>query len=113
MMGGEIAEAAPRLRRNHGLGFCQARTAARLRKVGNEPQDERFNAPALRPAWEGVRELGAASVTATARAAPGREGLDLWATVQIPGVGADETAVGGVEALSGLFPGGVGEKPGR
>ena len=79
----------------------------------DEPQDERFNAPALRPAWEGVRELGSASVTATARAAPGREGLDFWATVQIPGVGADETAVGGVEALSGLFPGGVGEKPGR
>ena len=38
MMGGEIAEAAPRRRRNDWLGFCQARTAARLRKVGDEPQ---------------------------------------------------------------------------
>ena len=42
-----------------------------------------------------------------------REGLDFWASVQIPGVGADETAVGAMEALSGLFPGPVGEKPGR
>ena len=39
MMGGEIAEADPRRRRNHRLGFCQAHTAARLRKVGNKPQD--------------------------------------------------------------------------
>ena len=38
MMGGEIAEAAPRRRRNDWLGFCQARTAARLWKVGDEPR---------------------------------------------------------------------------
>ena len=39
MMGEEIAEADPRRRRNNGLGFCQAHTAARLRTVGDEPQD--------------------------------------------------------------------------
>ena len=55
MMGGEIAEAAPRRRRNDWLGFCQARTAARLRKVGDEPQDERANPSAWRPVWERVR----------------------------------------------------------
>ena len=46
MMGGEIAEAGPRLRRNDWLGFCQARTAARLRKVEGDPQDERADASA-------------------------------------------------------------------
>ena len=55
MMGGEIAEADPRRRRNDWLGFCQARTAARLRKVGDEPQDERANPSARRPTWERVR----------------------------------------------------------
>ena len=55
MVGGEIAEAAPRRRRNDWFGFCQARTAARLRKVGDEPQDERANPSAWRPAWERVR----------------------------------------------------------
>ena len=55
MMGGEIAEAAPRRRRNDWLGFCQAHTAPRLRKVGDEPQDERANPSAWRPAWESVR----------------------------------------------------------
>ena len=55
MMGGEIAEAAPRRRRNDWLGFCQARTAARLRKVGDEPQDERAKPSAWRPVWERVR----------------------------------------------------------
>ena len=55
MMGGEITEAAPRRRRNDWLGFCQARTAARLWKVEDEPQDERANPSAWRPAWERVR----------------------------------------------------------
>ena len=52
MMGREIAEAAPRRRRNDWLGFCQARTAARLRKVESEPHDERANPSVWRPAWE-------------------------------------------------------------
>ena len=43
MMGRGIAEAAPRLGRNDGLGFCHAHTAARLRKMGDEPQDQRAN----------------------------------------------------------------------
>ena len=51
-MGGEIAEAAPRRHRNDWLGFCPAHTAARLRKVGDEPQDERANPSAWTPAWE-------------------------------------------------------------
>ena len=46
---------APRRRRNDWLGFCQARTAARLWKVGDEPLDERANPSAWRPAWERVR----------------------------------------------------------
>ena len=52
MMGGEIAEADPRRRRNNGLGFCQAHTAARPRKVEGDPQDERADASVWRPAWE-------------------------------------------------------------
>ena len=55
MMGGEIAEAAPRRHRNDWLGFCQARTAVRLRKMGDEPQVERVDPSAWRPAWERVR----------------------------------------------------------
>ena len=54
MMGGEIAEAGPRRRRSNGLGFCHARTAARLRTVGDEPQDERADAPAWRAVWQRV-----------------------------------------------------------
>ena len=42
------------------LGFCQARTAARLRKMADEPQDERANPSAWRPAWERVRDLAPA-----------------------------------------------------
>ena len=57
MMGGEIAEAAPRRRRNGWLGFCQAHTAARLRTVGDEPQDERANPSAWRAVWQRVRGL--------------------------------------------------------
>ena len=59
-VGGEIAEADPRRRRNDWLGFCQTHTAARLRKVGDEPQDERANPSAWRPAWERVRDLAPA-----------------------------------------------------
>ena len=55
MMGGGIAEAAPRRHRNDWLGFCQARTAARLRKVGDEPQVERVDPSARR--WERVRGI--------------------------------------------------------
>ena len=52
MRGGEIAEAAPRRRRSDGLGFCHARTAARLRKVEGDPQDERAEVSVWRLAWE-------------------------------------------------------------
>ena len=47
---GNCGGAAPRRRRNDWLGFCQAHTAPRLRKVGDEPQDERANPSAWRPA---------------------------------------------------------------
>ena len=55
MMGGETADADPRRGRNDWLGFCQAHTAAYLRKVGDEPHVEGANRPAWRAVWQRVR----------------------------------------------------------